>query len=1080
MLHCHNHSHYSTLDGLSKIDEIIEKTKKIGVKSVVITDHASISSMPELFKKAHEANLNPIIGCEFYLTDSTDGIKGEKRYHLNVLAKNWLGVESIMRQLTLANDQFYHRPRLSFEQSLDFENCIISTACCIGILAHNEYEAKVAAYRAMYGDDFYLEIMPHIVKDKDGIDLQEIVNIRALRLSKEYSIKLLATNDCHYVEQKDGDTQKALLALQYHKRLEEMEIDGNPYYMRSIDEMVAAFHKNCPYVSSVEFVNALKTTTEIEGKCNIEMPKFEVFLPQIYEDEDSVAIQLILDGWNTKVSGIVPIAKQPEYMERVQYEISVIQGLGFMRYFLIVQDIIKFATESDIMTGSARGSSAGSLVCYLMGITRVDPMKFGLYFERFLNPERIDLPDIDMDFEDGRRQEVFDYIFNKYGTDKTARINTFGKMLCNGAFRDVARLYGIMPLKINDLSKQIEGPESFDTVPDLISFGKKHPEIVALAKSLNGTIRQVGVHACGICVSQYPLSKVSAVERRKDSSGVPLKVINWDKTECENFGLLKFDVLGLTTLSILNRALHLIKDNKGIDIDLDAIKLDDTKTIRQFDLGNCAGVFQFEGAGMQNILKSIPVNDFETITAITALYRPGSLESGQTTKYINIKAGNEYESYEIPELEPILKETAGTIVYQEQVMRIFAELGGFSWAHADKMRKIIGKKLGEEEFNKHKVDFIAGCDRNKINTIAADDLFERMSKFASYAFNKAHAVSYTIISFWAMYLKVHYPVEFLAGYMNHVKDANDMVKEIDRLKIKLRLPDVNLSTDKYEVSKGELIAPLTAIKGVGSKAVSSIIEARKSGKFVNLDDLKARVNRRVVNVRVIKLMEDAGAFEKSFGMTNANTEAGDKSKSELMAIFSKMPKLTLEGRCDTVAYSQFAREFKMCGKLVHNTLMLPVFDGTEYNIPPIMVINSSQKNEQKHLKANGTKHFMDVAESIGFKKSDFYYTGTTKCFFESGVIPSNECATKCQDFLIQEIKAVRPKLIMCCNSSLIQTLSGKKATMGKMNGNVIYNKEYDAYVLFSHSPQYAYYQPDKAGDSFVTNMEILKNIFSNN
>ncbi len=1048
---------------------------------MAITDHATISSLPELFKKSKAAGIKPIMGCEFYIVDTIEGIKGEKRYHLNVLAKNWAGVESIMRQLTLANDQFYHRPRLSFKQSLNFKDCIISTACCIGTLSHDDYKSKFIEFLRTYGSDLYLEIMPHIVRDKDGIDLQEIVNSRALRLSKEYGVKLLATNDCHYVEQADGDTQRALLAIQYHKKLEEMTEDGNPYFMRSIEEMVQAFSKFCPYIPICSVGESLSTTSVVAAKCDIQMPEFEVFLPKLYDDEMNVAAGLIVDGWNTKIKGVIPPKDQPKYMERLQYEITIIQKLGFMRYFLIVHDIIRFAKEHNIMTGSARGSSAGSLTCYLIGITRVDPIRFGLYFERFLNLERIDLPDIDMDFEDSRRQEIFQYIFDKYGIENTARINTFGKLSSNSAFRDVARLHGILPIRINELSRQIEDAESFDTVPDLIAFGKKHPDIITLAKRLDGTIRNQGVHACGVCISQKPLNMISVVERRKESGGGTLKVISWDGRECEKFGLLKFDVLGLSTLSILNRTLQLIKEQRGINVDLDSIPLDDPKTIDEFNNGNCAGVFQFEGSGMKGILKSIPVNDFETIAAVTALYRPGSINSGQTAKYVNIKSGNEYENYEIPELEPILKETAGTIVYQEQIMRIFADLGGFTWGHADKMRKIMGKKLGGDEFNKHKADFIAGCAKNNINTIAADDLFTRMAKFAEYGFNKSHSIPYTIMSFWSMYLKVHYPVEFLAGYLNRANDDGvvEIMKEVSRLKVKLRLPDINLSTDKYEVVDGEMVAPLTAIKWVGKKAVDSIIEARKAGKFLSIDDLNSRVNRRVVNVKIIRLLTETGAFEKSFGVGIKNDVESDKLKSELLPVFNRLPKLTTDGRCDPVLYAQFARESALCGKLIHNKQMQPKFTGVEKNIPGIMVINSPQKNEQTHLSGEGTKYLIKAMESVGLHTNDFYYTGTMKCFFESGKTPSSACVSKCQEFLIQEIRAVRPKLILCCNSNLISMLTGKKTTMDKINGNVVYNKEYDAYIMFSHSPQYAYYQPERANDSFMANMNILKNIFFN-
>lgn len=1076
MIHLHNHTIYSALDGLSKIDDIIAMAKTLKAPAVAITDHASISALPEFYRKANEAGIKPIIGSEFYLTDNAEPNKKERRYHLTVLAKSWAGVQSIMAQLTLANNQFYNRPRLTFEQALGFEDCIIMSGCCIGILSHEGYVTLTKRFLKTYGKDFYLEIMPHKVIGDDGVnDIQEIVNKRAADLHKTYGVNLVATNDCHYVREKDQDTQRMLLAIQYHKKLSEVSDWGGKFHMKSIDEMVQSFRDNCPYLPTDIFGKAIVVTWEIMGKCNVTMPKFAPVLPSIYRNEFKKLEEILVAGFKEKV--VSRKLNAVAYTERLRHEMGVINKLGFARYFLIVHDIINFANDRKIMVGAARGSAAGSLVCYLMGITKVDPIKHGLVFERFLNPERIDLPDIDMDFEDSRRHEVFDYITRKYGADKTARINTFSKLSCNSAFRDVCRVYGISPSQTNQLSTQIVDVESFDAVPDLIQFGKKNPQIIEMAKKLDGVIRQVGVHACGMVISQEPLVDVSAIESRAENkAGERLKVVCWDGPECEKFGLLKFDVLGLSTLSTLRRTIELIKEQHGTEIDLDAIPLDDRATLDAFDKGYGMGVFQFEGNGMQALLRSIPVDSFETVAATTALFRPGPLDSGQTSKYVKIKSGNEYETYDIPELEPILKETSGVIVYQEQIMRIFAEIGGFTWAHADQMRKIIGKKLGLDEFNKHKEEFAKGCMAKGVNAVVADDLFDHMASSASYSFNKSHAVAYSMISFWGMYLKVNYPAEFLAGYLTRATDDHtpEIVKEAARLQIKIQMPCINKSTSKYEVlSSDTILAPLNAIKGVGGKAVIEILKARASDPYLSIDDMKVRVYRRVVNVRVIGLLEKAGAFE-SLGIVCADEAQDSKNKAELLPVFSQLPSLDKSSgsHVSGTALAQLKREYRLCAKLTHKTTMEPVAGAA----PSVMVINRPQKNEKRHLKADGTRYFMDVAQEMGFTEDDFYYTSLLKCQPDGGPA-AKDCQIRCQDFLKKEIEAVRPKVIFCCDGELAQYFAGKKLPISKLAGSFIYNKMLDTYIVFSVSPQYAYYQPEKADAPFKAAMSLLQGMF---
>lgn len=1399
----HTHSMYSVLDGLSSVESIVARAKSIGAKVAVITDHASISAMPELMAKSKEAGIKPVIGCEFYVADQVtgDNMKGMTRYHLSVWAKNWDGVESIMAQLTLANEQFYRRPLLTFDQALQFKDCMIGTACTFGILSHPEYREIAGRFATVYGDDLYLEIMPHrVVLDGETIDRQQVVNERAIELSSQNGWQLLATNDSHYTCKEDAETHKILLAVQYGKTLAEFGGWGDGegvFYMRTIPEMIEAF-KALGYVPAEAISGSMVASVHMADKVCIELPKFDVHLPDVHADDAGFAQRILADGWKEKINGKVG-DQAKVYHARLIYELDVIKRMGFLKYFLMVDDIIRWSREHGIMVGPGRGSAAGSLVCYLMGITQLDPIKHGLYFERFLNPERVNLPDIDVDFQDDRRQEVFEYIVAKYGQECVGQINTFGVMTIKSAFRDVSRVHGINNMQVNILSKQIEDEESFDKVPELSAFAVANPAVIKFTKKLAGTIRQVGVHAClaaesqlltyrgyerigaldgmpvmiltkngmkpasvfcngvkdiyrlsyakskysntkqsllvtmdhpvssengftkasdavglempiawygegcdqfpvmagwfwndghygevkggndtiarvarvyftpekddvakemfasalplrengradrfiipvkfadqvaerfgegfkaknadkiipvllsqhdkilwlrgfmsanatvqrgtirlkltsldlvkfirdllaelgisgakiqtvkgkvcrfqngdyqcndsynleisnngaflyghligflqpykqeridkrwyseleyvrtdkvydfsvftdeesdrngyvdgvlvhncGISISSRPLKEVCAVERRKDG----VMVSCWDMRNCEKFGLLKMDILGLTTLSILEHARKLVKDGYGTDIVYTEIPLDDQKTMDMFSKGETAGVFQFEGAQMQELLRNLQANDFKTITATTALYRPGPLQAGLTDQFVKISQGRDYESYACPQLEPILSSTKSIMIYQEQIMRIFSDLGGFTWAQADQMRKIIGKKLGKDEFDKHRDNFVAGCEKNGIPATVSDSLFSDMAEFASYSFNLAHAAAYTMISLWCMYLKAHYPSEFIAAYMSCVKSEDsqgNMVAEAKRLGVPVERPDINRSTDKYILEDGKVLAPLGAIKGVGEKAVESILEGRKDGVFLSVEDMKARVYRRVVTVRVIDILERAGAFE-SLGVKEYNDEQREKNYAELLPMLNEVPALSLDR--DHLEEEYFAAIIKQVDDLAAASGKKPLHaeHGTK---PVIMAINMPVKGETKLLKNRGTKLFQSSLADFGITMKSIYYTSVLKEVIDTPAKAPKKTLAAGLEIVKQEVVAVNPKLIVCFATNAIPLFipDGK---IGKLNGKVVYNKTYDCYVMFSFSPQYAAYKTEEIGGMFEANMAKIYEMF---
>lgn len=1076
----HVHSMYSTLDGFGTVDAICERAKAIGSTAVAITDHTSISNLTDFMKAAKAHDIKPIVGCEFYwVDDPTDKPKKERRFHLTAWAKNWNGVLAIMRQLTVANEQFHYRPRLSWRQCLDFgPDVMVGTACGLGVLSRHDYVTKVTDLIKTYGvDNVYIEIMPHDMED------QKQVNQRALEIHTAVPrVQVIATNDSHYVTRDDAYTHEVMLAIQTKSTWNDPKrwrFDTDTLYLRTDEEMYTGFRALGSLPS--EFVNeAIATTQSVADKVDIVMPKFDVNLPSPYEGDDAVQkakfMTLVIDGWKEKESRFDSRFTISDYGERLKYEVEVINRLGFVRYFLVVDDIIRTARSKGIKVGPGRGSAAGSLVCWLLGITQVDPLRFGLFFERFLNPERIDLPDIDVDFQDSRRDEVFEYIRTKYGAEYTASINTYGCLSVKSAFRDVCRVFEVNNMQVNILSKQIEDMESFETSPDLVNFAKHNKNIMDLTQRLDGVIRTLGQHACGIIVSNKKLSDVAVIERREGG-----ECINWDKRQAEDFGLVKIDILGLATLTVLDHAQKLVKERRGIDVEFTDIPLDDLETMQAFCRGEGIGVFQFENQGMIGLLRSLNASDFDTITNTTALFRPGSLHSGQTDMYVKIHKGDEYESYPCEQLRPILGSTKSVMVYQEQIMQIFNQLAGFTWAQADKMRKIIGKKLGKDEFEKHRKGFVDGCQANGIAEPIASSLFDKMAEFAAYSFNKSHAIAYTTISVWSMYFKVHYPEEFFAALLSHTGETDRLpvyAKEAARLGIEVLPPDVNLSDTAYKiVDEHKLIAPLGAVKGVGTKAVEEILRARNEGEvkaFLSYEDFVARVQSRTVNIRVQELLKRAGGFA-SLGYAEEDPEQRSKDYAELLPFHNSLPTITKNPfQIDVVEAEELFKKVQVCASANKKTAIAPKLFSKNTTV---MVINAPVKGELEHFKSDGSKFLLDTFKELGIDKKIFYYTSPVKCAHNKQTDVSKECLGRCMEYLREEITMVKPKLIVCFTSNIMKMLGASEDSMAKHHGKVVYNKEFNCYVMFSYSPQYAYFQDTKTAE-FKAAMENLKEILS--
>lgn len=889
-VHLHNHTHYSLLDGLTNIDDFIKKAKEQGSPALAITDHGVMYGAIEFYKKCKKAGIKPIIGVELYLAPNSRHDKNTKEdarnFHILLLAKNNIGYQNLIKLVSLAHlEGFYYKPRVDWELLEKYHEGLIASTACLGgeisslILADRLEQAKkrILDYNNLFGqDNFYLEIMDH-----PELDGQEKVNKQLIKFSKELNVPLIATNDIHYLDREDDDAQDILLCLQNKKKLEDndrMKMKGNGNYScRDPKELMEVF-KDVP--------EAISNTVKIAEMCDLEIPLGEIHLPhfEVPEgyDQFSYLRKICEDGLSLRY----PDKNEQEMEEikkRLEYELEVINGMGWPSYFLIVADFISWAKKNKIVVGPGRGSAPGSIVCYLSGITNIDPIKYELLFERFLNPERISMPDIDMDFADVRRNEVIEYVEQKYGKDNVSQIITFGTMAARAAVRDVGRVLNEPYDYCDKLAKMIpmnyKIKNALEDIAELKDIYKKEEaarRILDFAQKLEGVSRHSSTHACGVLITKEPLT--SYVPLQYASSSDKSIVSQYSLHPVEDLGLLKMDFLGLKNLTIIESAIKIIKNTRGVEIDIDKIPLDDKDTFEVFKRGETTGVFQFESGGMKRYLKELKPNEFEDIIAMVALYRPGPME--WIKDYISGKHGNNMV-YLHPKLESILKKTYGVVVYQEQVMQISRELAGFSRGEADTLRKAMGKKI-PELLAEQKEKFIKGCVDNGIEKNLAEKVFSFIEPFAGYGFNRSHAACYALVAYQTAYLKAHYPAEFMAALLT--ADQNDLdriaieIDECRQMGIDIMPPDVNESfasftvvttgtKDNKIVSQNEKVKTirfgLNAVKNVGSHIVEEIIKERKAnGRFNDVFDLLQRVTDKDLNKKSLESLIKCGSFDQ--------------------------------------------------------------------------------------------------------------------------------------------------------------------------------------------------------------------------
>lgn len=873
-VHLHCHSHYSLLDGAAKVEGLVAQAKSLGMNALALTDHGNLFGAIEFYAACQEEGLNPILGYEAYVApgrrddrQTRGGFSGEASYHLTMLAKNQAGFRNLIKLATHAYlEGFYYKPRIDKELiEAHREGLIVLSGCASsefsGLVLQDKLDDAVRLaewFAALFGEDFYLEIQDN------GLDLQRDCARGAIEVARRVGLPLVATCDTHYLCADDAPAHEVLLCINTGKTISDpkrMKYGSDQFFLKSPEEMYGSFP---------DLADAVARSQQIADQVAIDLDfktrHFPVFKPPAGSDDRQFLRQLCEEG----LARLYPEGVPDDRRERLETELAVIDKLGFASYFLIVWDFVNFAARKGIPCG-ARGSACGALVSYLLGFSNVDPLKYDLLFERFLDPSRAEAPDIDIDFCQHRRDEVIEYVRSKYGEKNVCQIITFGTMAARAVIRDVGRALEIELKRVDQIAKMV--PQvlkitlkgALAASPELKREYDSDPEIrrlIDIGMRLEGLARNPGTHAAGVVVADQPLSNYIPLQKNGD-----VVTTQWEMSILEKVGMLKFDFLGLRNLTILTAAVNLIESSRGVKVDLRQIPLDDGKTFQLLQRGETKGVFQLESEGIRNLLMRMRPDRFEDVIATCALYRPGPLGGGMVDKYINVKHGRETAEYAHPVMKEILEETYGVMVYQEQVMRILNRLGDIGLADAYKCIKAISKKK-MDTIAKYKSEFLAGATSRGLSSARADEIFSLIEFFADYGFNKSHSAAYALVAFQTAYLKAHYPAEFMAALLSSEVDKTDLlvehIEDCRRMELEVRPPDVNEGEVNFSVHGGVIRFGLLAIKGVGEKAVESIVSERKArGPFGGIFDFCERIDARVVNKASIEGLIKAGAFDST-------------------------------------------------------------------------------------------------------------------------------------------------------------------------------------------------------------------------
>jgi len=859
-VHLHTHTEFSVLDGLGTADDYTKKASEMGFKSIAITDHGNVDGAVRWNKACNDNKIKPIFGCEFYIVPNMDiKEKGENRGHILTLAKNKVGFRNILKMLSIANlEGFYYRPRIDFNNFFEnIDGLIVSTACPSSFI---NLEGGIDFFKKLNSklkEDLYLELMNSYFFVPDGDKKIK----KLFELYKEFKTKFIVTNDCHYINKSGNRAQEVLLAIQKKVKWSDpnrWKFSVRDLYLKSADDIIDGFSDRKDIQKDL-ILDGMRNTKEISDKINFQLEKLEINLPKIKEsksiDECEFLMNLIVKGYKEKKS--IFVDKPSIYRKRYKREFETIKKLGFVRYFLIVWELVKWCNENNILSGPGRGSAAGSLIAWLIGITKVDPIKFGLLFERFISEDRNDLPDIDVDFEDRYRNKVRIHLEELYGKDQVAGITTFLRMKSRMVLKDVSRVFEVPYKEVNDVTKLIYSnlKDVFNDTLEGSKFYKKYRKVSKIALDLEGQIRGVGQNAAGIVIVDEPFESGKngyLVKRGRNY------VSNWDKYDTEYMGMLKLDVLGLSALSVLHYAFDLIKKNHGKEVNYDIIDLDDDEVYEEFREGNCTGIFQFGTYGLKKLVQEIRVDSFNMLSIATALYRPAPLQSGLTDSFKSRRNGFEKWKYVYKGLRPILKDTLGIIIYQEQIMLAVSSLSGFSFHKSDKMRKVLDKN-DSFQIESFKDDFIKGCMKHSgIREDQAKQIWDEIKNWAGYSFGKSHAYAYTMISYFDMWTKINFPAEFICASLTYGSDdiKNDLLVNAIEYGLDINFPKVGFSNaEVWETDGKNLYMPFIEIKGFGEVL---------SNKAQNISKNKAffEDKRSVFSGNMLKLLEGINAFEE--------------------------------------------------------------------------------------------------------------------------------------------------------------------------------------------------------------------------
>ena len=1107
-------SDFSLGESSFQVGKIIDKAKEGGYTHIAVADLMTVSGIPTFTEKAKKAGLSPIAGVTLHIVDQpTEKLKDKENnpYRLKVYPKGDKGMQAIFAALTKSLDaeHFYYNARLGLDDVLAMDDVIVTSGDMRCLWHHPQAEVISGKLMDKFGSDYLVEFVAINTPLFDRINARALNWQQSVREMLGHAPASIITRPAFYATPEDANATDVLRGIATNTPMDSPWLPQP--YVRDLcllppAEMVAHFRQVAERVPGVPVMQSVKQVNSLVELCGYRFTKLTPSMPKMAENEFLALVEACKAGWKVrfarKVWGHCPTPEElaTTYKERLAFELGVLKKMGFSGYFLLVQDIVQWSKENGIMVGPGRGSVGGSLIAYLMDITDVDPIRFDLLFERFINPDRVDLPDADLDFMSGRRHEVVDYIIDKYGRENVAGIVNFSTLGAASALRDTARMHGLQPWEY-DCSKQMEKEhgvslsltESADRVPDIDKFRVERPVIWDYALRLEGANRSLSQHAAGVVVAGEPVVNRAVVSTRGGDDALP--VVQWDKSKVEDFGLIKIDVLGLNTLDLIATASKYIKERHHKTIDVLSLPLDDKRVLIAFGKGDATGVFQFSGGGMKKLLKEMAMGGeltFGDLAAATALFRPGPLDAGLCDRYVQVKQGASKPYYEHPALEECLSGTFGVIVYQEQVMAITRKLCGFTPGDADGVRKAIGKK-DADKMAEYAVRFVDGAVANGMAKDRAELLWETILGFAGYGFNKSHAVEYTLISWITMWLKVYYPAEFYAAAMT-VIDKEDqlasLVLDAQARKLHVLPPDMNISTDRVEIQgEDKLYAPFQAVKGISSNVAAAIIKLRNytdpaicpvagrftrgaAGSVVELDPAiqKVVLGRTVVNVRHRETLEKVGAFYSITGEGLAPTHPSRlKDRIALMPGFTvDMVKPERELNVEALAkikITSMIEEVRSCEgcSLKGAPHPLPRMGSK----PKFMVVfdspNWQEERAGKMLEGSSGDVVKAALKGIGLNPADGYYTSLVRSAKPKEVKQlTNEMINGCSRFLQQEISILKPPVIIAMGSNAVRWFSpGIKGTPSDLAGKVIYREDMDASVIMGINPGSLFHDPSK-------------------